>query len=283
MQGDVTRDDATVRDARSNSLIGLDAAAAPPERVPSVPTKPFEILVWVIRPPKKVAGPGRKTKLQKQEPMSFGPLQLDTSVLWDSFLQSLAGEVESGPPNLAISSLEWRFMKPANSPWMPLRSATAYTSFIKRMASARTPNVIVRMDPPKAPTTAVLVCIFRYTSSTQTDVTLSHGQLPVCQAHPNLPLMSMKGLMMTVSPVERRYDLLHHSFSHQLILTRKPRFDDELEDIVHEIDAKYHVGLCDMHPDQQCFHYRPADQHFFLDRPKKLVWAAHIVSPCHCL
>ena len=61
------RNDATVRDACLNSLIGLDAAAAPPEQAPSVPTKPFEILVWVIRPPKKVAGPGRKTKLQKQE------------------------------------------------------------------------------------------------------------------------------------------------------------------------------------------------------------------------
>ena len=111
VQGDVTCNDATVHDVCSNSLIGLDAAADPPERAPSMPTKPFEILVWVIRLPKKVAGPGRKTKLQKQELMSFGPLQLDTSVLWDSFLQSLTGEVESGPPNLVISSLEWRFMK----------------------------------------------------------------------------------------------------------------------------------------------------------------------------
>jgi hypothetical protein len=109
----------------------------------------------------------------------------------------------------------------------------------------------------------------------------SHGQL--CQAHLNPLLTSMKGQIMTVSPIGRRYDLLHHSFSHQLISAFKPRFDNELKDIVHQIDVKYHVGLCDMHPDQQCFHYRPADQYFFLDQPKKLVWAAQIVSPCHSL
>ena len=126
---------------------------------------------------------------------------------------------------------------------MPLCSATAYTSFIKRMASARTPNVIVHMDPPKAPTTAALVCIFWYTS-THTDVTLSHGQLPVCQAHQNLLLTSMKGSMMTVSPIGRRYDLLHHSFSHQLILTHKPRFDDELDFLSHRMWSLMSLLIC---------------------------------------
>src|ERR1700733_12618552 len=41
---------------------------------------------------------------------------------------------------------------------------------------------------------------------------LSHGQLPVCQAHPNLLRTSMKGRMMTVSLVGRRYDLLYDFF-----------------------------------------------------------------------
>ena len=58
----------------------------------------------------------------------------------------------------------------------------------------------------------------------------------------------------------------------------KLKFDDELEDLVNEIDVKYPAGLCEMHSNAQCFHYHPAHQHFILDCPKKLVWAAHIVS-----
>jgi hypothetical protein len=58
----------------------------------------------------------------------------------------------------------------------------------------------------------------------------------------------------------------------------QPKFDDELENWVSEIDQKYPAGLCVDHPDQQCFHHRPTDNHFILDRPKKLVWGAAIVS-----
>jgi len=154
-QSDVTRQDVVVHDARPGTLVTLDATAADPAAsapaapapapfTHSEPAKPFEILIWVTRPPRKVAGPGQKSKLQKQDPMAFGPLQLDTSVPWDGFLQSLAGEVESALPNLAVPSFEWRLMKPANSPWMPLRSSTGYASLVKQMASVR----ILRKDTP---------------------------------------------------------------------------------------------------------------------------------------
>ena len=125
----------------------------------SEPLKPFDALIWVTRPPRKVSSPGRKSKMQKQDPLAFGPLQLNTAVPWDGFLQSIAGEVESAPANLVILSLKWRLMKPANSTWMPLRSATGYASLVKQMASARVPNIIIWMDPPKAPVTALLVSV----------------------------------------------------------------------------------------------------------------------------
>lgn len=70
VQSDVTRDDVTIHHAHSSMSIGLHAAATTatttPEPAPSEPTKPFEILVWVTRPPKKVAGPGRKTKMLRK-------------------------------------------------------------------------------------------------------------------------------------------------------------------------------------------------------------------------
>ena len=66
--------------------------------------------------------------------------------------------------------------------------------------------------------------------------------------------------------------------SNNSLQAHKLKFDDELEDLVNEIDVKYPVGLFEMHSNVQCFNYRPADQHFILDRLKKLVWATHIVS-----
>jgi hypothetical protein len=63
-----------------------------------------------------------------------------------------------------------------------------------------------------------------------------------------------------------------------LLKCLQPKFDDELESRVAEIDEKYPVGICADHADKQCFHHRPTDNHFIFDRPKKLVWAAAIVS-----
>ncbi|KIM73029.1 hypothetical protein PILCRDRAFT_93228 [Piloderma croceum F 1598] len=200
-QSDVTCDDVVIRDVCLSTSVGLDASATPIEVAPPIPLKPFEVLLWVVHALKKVAGPGQKTKLQKQEPMSFGPLQLNTV--------SLANKVESAPPNLVISSLEWRFMKPANSPWMPLHSAVAYTSLVKQMASAKTPNVIVHMDLPKAPVMVSLSWASANAPGPSDPVTDEYkGSDDDCESH-----------------------------------HKKPWFDDELEELVHQIDVKYSAGI----------------------------------------
>ncbi len=41
---------------------------------------------------------------------------------------------------------------------------------------------------------------------------------------------------------------------------------------------KYPPGLCPLHRDLPCFHYRAADLHFNLNRPRLLVWAHAIKS-----
>lgn len=56
------------------------------------------------------------------------------------------------PLLLALDSIEWRWLKPANSPWLPLRSASGYSSLIKQLAlsTGKAPNayIIVQMDEP---------------------------------------------------------------------------------------------------------------------------------------
>ncbi|KAF8803398.1 hypothetical protein BYT27DRAFT_7226042 [Phlegmacium glaucopus] len=51
------------------------------------------------------------------------------------------------------------------------------------------------------------------------------------------------------------------------------RFDD---DHLTEIETKYAAGNCDIHPDKECFHHRPTDNHFELTRARKIFWAAKI-------
>jgi hypothetical protein len=104
-----------------------------------------------------VVGPSQKNKLQKQEPMAFGLLQLETTLSWDALLQFMVCKIESTVPNLVVSTLEWRTMKPANSTWMPLRTAMAYGTLVKQMITSKNVNIIICMDPPKPPVMASLV------------------------------------------------------------------------------------------------------------------------------
>jgi len=66
-----------------------------------------------------------------------------------------------------------------------------------------------------------------------------------------------------------------------LIKFHQARLDDEVEDLATQIEAKYPMGLCTMHPDIRCFHHHVADLHFDIgNRSRRLVWAAAIVSSC---
>ncbi|KAF8810535.1 hypothetical protein BYT27DRAFT_7091597 [Phlegmacium glaucopus] len=61
-----------------------------------------------------------------------------------------------------------------------------------------------------------------------------------------------------------------------LILSQATQFDDDLDDHLTEIETKYAAGNCDIHPDKECFHHRPTDNHFELTRARKIFWAAKI-------
>ena len=84
-----------------------------------------------------------------------------------------------------------------------------------------------------------------------------------CQMMPPLPTKRYR----------RFHFILFHASSYMVL---QARLDDELEGIAEKITEKYPAGICRLHPNICCFHYRPSDLHFELDRSRTLVWAAAI-------
>jgi hypothetical protein len=87
-------------------------------------------------PKKSASGRGRK-KAQKIEPLAFGPVNSETGLGWESFLEILANLLETEPSFLTQHTFEWRWVKPANSLWLPLRTDAAYSSLIKQLKAPR--------------------------------------------------------------------------------------------------------------------------------------------------
>jgi hypothetical protein len=116
------------------------------------PATPFEYLVQVILPNKCVRTGNRKTKVEKAEPLSFGPANMKANIGWDHFTAAIAGLVKCQPPQLCIGTMEWHWLKPANTPWLPLQNETSLISMLNKVvASKSSPYVIIRMQPPKPP------------------------------------------------------------------------------------------------------------------------------------
>ena len=126
---------------------------APPAVVPAAKTRPatpFEYLVQVILPNKRVRTGNRKTKVEKTEPFSFGPANMKADIGWDDFTAAVAGLVHviCQPLQLCIGTMEWHWLKPANSPWLPLQNETGLVSMLNKVvASKSSPYIIIRMQP----------------------------------------------------------------------------------------------------------------------------------------
>jgi hypothetical protein len=86
------------------------------------------------------------------DPHALGPGAADVGMEWQAFLEVIAEVLETEPSFLFVDSMEWRWVKLANSMFLPLRSRLAYLSMIKQL-KAPPKNVsgsyiIVRMDEP---------------------------------------------------------------------------------------------------------------------------------------
>ncbi|KAF8959735.1 hypothetical protein BDZ97DRAFT_1761251 [Flammula alnicola] len=113
----------------------------------------FELVVWAIKPVKTTTAGRKKTaKVAKVEPSSFGPGESNTDLDWASFLEIVADLLETKPVMLVLHSLEWKWLKPANSPWLPLRTQSAYHSLVRQLRAppknVSGAYIIVKMDWP---------------------------------------------------------------------------------------------------------------------------------------
>jgi hypothetical protein len=123
----------------------------------------YEIVVWAMPAPRKSSSSRSKKKAQKVEPLSLGPVTAQLGLQWEDFLEILADLLETEPSFLVQHTFEWRWLKPANSPWLPLHTDAAYSSLIKQLkAPPRNVSgkyIIVRMAKPvKKPVNPGMVC-----------------------------------------------------------------------------------------------------------------------------
>ncbi|KAJ7274472.1 hypothetical protein B0H12DRAFT_1319430 [Mycena haematopus] len=232
------------------------ASMRPPSPDVDIPdAKEVEIMVWTYAAPKK---PARKSKkVAKVEPISHGPITTSTEMGWEETVDNIAKLLGTAADFLVISSMEWRWLKPQNSAWLPLRNESGFTSLIRQLLSppkgVSGAYIIVKMDEPmKAPPTMSMPWVSQ-------------------PAGPSSGPGSFESTYRAAAGLDN--ELSDDDGDKGKV---KVSFDEGLEEEIERISSKYPPGTCTLHPDLECYHSRVTDLHFKLDRPKKIVWAAAI-------
>ncbi|KAK7041330.1 hypothetical protein R3P38DRAFT_3453747 [Favolaschia claudopus] len=66
----------------------------------------------------------------------------------EDFLDAVAERLSTTAVYLVLSSMEWRYLKPANSSWLPLRDVPGYKSLINKILKPTTPTDSLRVVFP---------------------------------------------------------------------------------------------------------------------------------------
>ncbi|KAJ6594964.1 hypothetical protein B0H10DRAFT_1960572 [Mycena sp. CBHHK59/15] len=118
-----------------------------PARVPSpdedLEAIGLEILLHVL--------PAAKGKAAKPDPIKFGPVQANVDMEHSDLLEKVAEVVNTDIPFLATLSMEWCFIKPANSLFLPLHNDAGWKSLKNQMCNppkSSTQYIIIQMDAP---------------------------------------------------------------------------------------------------------------------------------------
>ncbi|TFY57048.1 hypothetical protein EVG20_g8691 [Dentipellis fragilis] len=233
------------------------------------PARMFDTVVMVskLMPQNKKRG---KKCTANSDPDKHGPFQFNTGDGFDGFSQALARRLQTTTSLIDFVSVEWRFIKPNNAAWSPLRDAPGFLYLAKQInfrASARTPkeyDINIRLNPPRR--------------ALPTDVPMPWASAPAASSSRGGgasglgPGTGFDAQVDTILGVRDEQSGDEDDGSPR----KKRRFDDELKDIMDQIDQKYAPGICSVHPDVSCFHHCPTNCHYILDRPMKVVWAAQI-------
>ncbi|KAJ7135342.1 hypothetical protein C8R46DRAFT_1235055 [Mycena filopes] len=210
--------------------------------------KAFEILIHIPAAEKKSGSRKQVKSKAKVEPLKFGPVAANVNISYEELMAVLAEALDTEAMFLATSSAEWRWMKPANSQFVPLCNEAGLRSLTRQILAppkgASGAYIIVKMNPP------------------------------VKRPVPNQPAWSDELGASTAFP-ELYPDTAEDDESDgDARKLKKVPFDEGLEDEMDRITERYPPGICSVHPTISCFHHRLNNLHFELDRSRKIVWAA---------
>ena len=191
--------------------------------------------------------------------MNIGPVNVSETIEWDPFLDVIANLLKAKPENLRVGTFEWKWLKPASSPWLPLQNSGGLVSMLKKVKTKTDAYIILRTHAPEPD---------RTTAALPWSQTLGDAPGGIADEEDRSDLEE-GGPPKRVSIENEQCDVLTQFFVQQ-------RLDDVLEQIVAKLEEKYPAGRCNIHPDLPCFHHRASNLHFNLDRPRLLVWAQSI-------
>ncbi|KAJ7758631.1 hypothetical protein B0H16DRAFT_1820582 [Mycena metata] len=211
--------------------------------------KDFKIVVWTCPAPKKPSSGQRKQKtITKVEPTTHGPITANTDMSWEDALEALVGLLGTTPEFMVVTSIEWCWLKPMNSAWLPLRDLTGYSSLIKMLQS-----------PPKNVSVAYIIIKMDEPMRAPPKVSMPWVSQPVAgpSSGPGSFESVYKAVMGFEDPVSDDDDGGGKV---------KVSFDDGLEEEMEKILNAYVPGTCSLHPDIECFHSQPTNLHFALEQ-----------------
>jgi hypothetical protein len=227
---------------------GDSSAAAPAVALDST----FELLFSLIHPSKRIRTQTRKTKNTKPVSEDKGPFNVAVDIEWVPFLGIIAEKLSVQPSNLTITSFVWHWLKPASGPWLPMQDENGLASMLKKIKSKKEPYIIMHMQAP-----------------VQKKAAGSSGNAWDVEDDVDSDFED--------NTIAKKVRITYITY-HLVLNLLQARLDDVLEEIVMKITLKYLLGVCPLHPDLSCFHHRPSNSHFKLDRLQLLVWAQAIKS-----
>ncbi|KAG6907299.1 hypothetical protein DXG01_009492 [Tephrocybe rancida] len=128
-----------------------------PQAVESDPPTTFEALFTVLLPDKKILGhDGKKSKMEKQDPLQFGLFNVPLNVNWAGLQTIISDGLKTTVDCLPLLSNQCHFLKPANSPWLPLNTEPVMQIMLRQVEGKANAYVVFHMSPPlKKPSMAL--------------------------------------------------------------------------------------------------------------------------------
>lgn len=126
-------------------------------------------MIWGVKPVKQATSVrGKPRKVPQPDPSTYGPITASTGDGWEGLLVRLANCLGTDKNFLLLQSMEWRWLRPANSMWLPLRDPNGFASLLKQLKTTQprgvsTTYIIVRMaEPARRPVAPSMVSSINY-------------------------------------------------------------------------------------------------------------------------